>query len=98
MEGFDGINAKVLKELAEVIVDPITKLRISTVIWPDSLKCSEINSIFKEDDKSLPNNYRTISLISNVAKIFKKIIFNILFSFIQKHKVLSNNNLVLLKK
>ena len=72
MNGFDVINAKVLKELADVIVDPIVhiiNLCIGTVIWPDSLKCAEINPIFKEDDKSLPNSYRTISLISNLAKI-----------------------------
>ena len=101
MNGFDVINAKVLKELADVIVDPIVhiiNLCIGTVIWPDSLKCAEINPIFKEDDKSLPNSYRTISLISNLAKMLEKIIFNRLFSFIQKPKVLSPQQFSYIKK
>ena len=85
-----GGNAKVLKELAEVIVDTIVhiiNLCIGSAIWPDSLTCAENKPIFKDGDKSLSNNYRP--LISNPAKIFEKIIFNRLFPFIQKQSFIS---------
>ena len=87
-----GGNAKVLKELAVVIVDPIVhiiNLCIGSAIWPDSLTCAENKPIFEDGDKSLSNNYKPISLISNLAKIFEKIIFNRLFPFIQKQSFVS---------
>ena len=71
MEGIDEI--RVLKKLVEFIVDPIVhtiNLSIGTVICLDSLKYVELKPIFKDGDKSLPNNYRPISLIPYVGEIF----------------------------
>lgn len=92
--GIDGIHAKTIKNLEEFILEPlvyIINLSIGLAIWPDALKNAEIKPIFKEGDKQIPTNYRPISLISNFAKILEKIIFNRLFSFIKKNKILSDN-------
>lgn len=50
-----------------------------------------IKPIFKGGDKKQVNNYRPISLLSNFAKIFEKIIKKRLISFLENHKLLSKN-------
>ena len=72
--GVDGINAKTIKTIAPHIVIPlqhIFNLSIEHAIWPDSLKSAEILPIHKAKAKSDISNYRTISLISNIAKVLK---------------------------
>ena len=59
-------------------------------IWPNELKKAEITPIHKAKDKHSPNNYRPISLISNIAKIFEKLIHLRLLSFFNKYKIISD--------
>ena len=53
--------------------------------------------IFKTGSKRSPNNYRPISLISNIAKIFEKIIHNRLENLLTKHTILSKNQFGFIK-
>ena len=89
--GVDNINAKTLKILSEYISVPleyIFNLCIAESIWSDALKNSEV-PIYKTREKSHISNYRPISLISNIAKIFEKIIYNRLYQFLEKHNIIS---------
>ena len=47
--------------------------------------------VFKTGDKLLMSNYRPISILSSFPKIFEKCIYKRLFSFFDKHEVLSPN-------
>ncbi|XP_046628200.1 uncharacterized protein LOC124309028 [Neodiprion virginianus] len=92
--GVDGISSKVLKIIANDISVPleyIFNMCINRVIWPSALKKTDIIPIFKSGNKHLTTNYRPISLISNLAKIFEKIIFNRLYSFCISNILISNN-------
>ena len=73
----DDIPAKVLNKCAEELAHPIS------MIWnksfeegsiPDVLKLQFINPIFKKGDKTKAENYRPISLTSQVIKIFERIV------------------------
>ena len=50
---------------------------------------AKIIPIFKTDDDTDPSNYRPISLLSNFNRIFEKLIFKRMESFIAQHNMLS---------
>ena len=57
----------------------------------DSLKSAEVVPIHKAKAKTDISNYRPISLISNIAKIFEKIMYNRLYSFLKDCNILSDS-------
>ena len=63
--------------------------------FPKLLKISKIIPIYKGGDNDNPVNYTPISLQSIFDKIFEKIVYNRLKSFITKTKFDMNSNMVL---
>jgi hypothetical protein len=47
---------------------------------PSSWKEAHVTAIFKKGDASLANNYRPISLISTIEKVFERLIFKHVFN------------------
>lgn len=73
----DGCTTKLIKIISDSITHPlkhIFNLIISSATWPQHLKAAQIIPIHKNGSKTDLNNYRPISLISNIAKICEKII------------------------
>ena len=98
--GVDKINAMTLKAISEHIADPLAHIInkcIEKSIWPDALKAAVVVPIHKSGKKLVVNNYRPISLISNIAKIFEKVVYERIFDFIYKHKILSEKQFGFIK-
>lgn len=98
--GIDGISAKILKTIAPIIADTLAYVInhcIETSIWPDMLKVAEVIPIYKAGKKNDMGNYRPISLISNIAKIFEKIIHSRIINFINQSKILSEKQFGFIK-
>ena len=98
--GIDNINAKTLKAISHHIADTLAytfNLCNEMVIWPDALKSAEVIPIYKAGSKNEMTNYRPISLISNIANIFEKIIHNRIINFISKHNIISKNQFGFIK-
>ena len=55
-------------------------------IFPNLLKSAQVIPVFKNGSRLSCNNYRPISLLSNIGKIIEKLIHNRLNHFLEQHK------------
>jgi hypothetical protein len=71
--GYDEITSKIIKISKPFIIAPIINIcnkMLSQAVYPERLKFSLIKPIYKGGDKSSHNNYRPISLLPVLSKIF----------------------------
>ena len=89
--GLYSCPTHLLKEVSHIISQPLASLLnmpVSLGTYPRKLKLAKIIPIFRADDVENPNNYRPISLLSNFNRIFEKLIYVRMSSFIDKHDLL----------
>ena len=87
--GHDEISSKLLKDIGVVIAPTLSVIinqSLCTGVFPDKLKIAKVIPLFKKGDESLIENYRPISLLSSISKVFERIVFN------QLYKYLDDNN------
>ena len=80
--------------MAATIVSPSLTLvfakSIETGIFPDEWKLARVTPIFKKGERDDPNNYRPISVIPSVAKIFEKCVCDQLSEYLNANNPLSH--------
>ena len=59
-------------------------------MFPDRLKYSEVQPLFKKGEKTEITNYRPISLLYSFSKIIEKIIYKRLISYLTENNILAN--------
>ena len=88
------IPVKVIKKASHVIspvlANHFNEFMISG-IFPDELKIGKITPIYKKGDCELFENYRPVSTLPVFGKIFEKIIYTRLYSFLTSQKILHKN-------
>ena len=90
--GIDSICGEFLKFSEMRLVPFLTKLynRIyDNLHYPEAWNCSIITPIYKKGEKTDPNNYRGISLLSVTSKVFTAILHNRLYQWTEKNEKLS---------
>ena len=78
-DGLDGIPACLLKASISYIAGYLThnfNLVIFAGIIPSDWKSVRVTPIFKADSRFGPNNYMPISVLSVIAKLFERAVFN----------------------
>ena len=86
--GIDGIPSKIIKQAKTVISPYLTKIinvSFETKIFPDILKKVIIKPIHKKDDKNDISNYRPISILPVISKIFVRATLNQLLTFFENN-------------
>ena len=57
-------------------------------ICPRSLKTAKVIALFKKGDPEMTSNYRSISLLSSFSKLYERLMYKRLYSFITHNKLI----------
>ena len=64
---------------------------LKSSIYPSTWKKANVTPVHKKGDKQCVSNYRPVSLLPVFGKIFEKLIFNEIYSFLDREKLLNTN-------
>ena len=93
--GHDRIPGKLLRDAAEVIAPSLSAIfnaSINTGIFPQDFKIAIISPIHKAGSKTNCDNYRPISVLSSVAKIYEKLVTEQLEIYLERLITFLQNN------
>ena len=85
--GLDAIPAKILKLAAHIIAPSLTyifNLSLQSGIYVNDWKRARVTPIFKSEDKSKCENYRPISILSIVSKVFEKEVLRQVYTYVNE--------------
>ena len=89
--GLDNIPPRLLKAAADIIAPSLTyifNLSLSKGVFPQDFKVAKVTPLFKSGSRDQVGNYRPISVLPIVAKVFEKEVHK------QLYKYLTDNNLL----
>jgi hypothetical protein len=92
--GIDGITSTLISKLKGSLTKPLVYLfrqSFDTCKIPSEWKDAIVTPLFKKGKKTLPDNYRPISLTSQVGHIFERVIKSKLSSFLESSGKISNS-------
>ena len=85
---FNNIPAKILvanHDICSPILCTNFNYSVKESKFPDSLKISEITPCHKQDETTLKSNYRPVSILPTVSKIFERILNDQAYTYMNKH-------------
>ena len=86
--GIDGISAKIMKLSYEHILKPLTNVInfcYSENIFPDRMKIAQVVPLHKKNSILEKGNYRPVSILPTLSKIFERVIHSQLSYFFNNH-------------
>ncbi len=90
--GVDGLTTGLMKACGEAIIPPtllhVFNISISKGKFPTIWKIARVTPLFKEGKTDDANNYRPISVLPILSKVFERVIHN------RTYEYLSNTNLL----
>lgn len=89
--GNDEIPTKIIKASIFNILSPLTHIinrSLMTGMIPNQLKIARIIPIYKTSDHKLLKNYRPISLLPSLSKIYEKVMSNKIMSYLNSQNIL----------
>lgn len=89
--GHDGLSSIMLKGIATSVSPILTCIinqSLCTGIFPQSLKIAKIIPIFKKENPHITDNYRPVSLLPIISKIFEKVVFIQVYDYFTENDLL----------
>jgi hypothetical protein len=89
--GFDSVSTCTIQKIANLIVPPLTAVinkSFSSGVFPDLCKIAKIILIYKSGDENECTNYRPISILPSLSKVFEKLMSIRLSKFPNMHNIL----------
>ena len=89
--GVDEISNKLLKAIGTELSKPLAIIInqcLLTGIFPDLLKIAKVKPLFKRGDACQLNNYRPISLLPTISKVFESVIYSQLYTYFSENNLL----------
>ena len=77
------------------VAKPLCKLfnySLEAGVFPSDWKTSNVVPVHKKNDTQNKCNYRPVSLLCNVSKIFERLVYNKMYSFLMENKLLNPHN------
>ncbi len=91
--GPDNISPQVLRHCASELAGPLSQVFSACVggnTWPSVWKEARVVPVHKKNSRADPVNYRPISLLSVVGKVFERIVAEVICRHLDDNNLLSN--------
>jgi hypothetical protein len=92
--GPDLIHNRILKAASNYITEPLTRYFnrcLSESKFPDPWKVAHVTPLYKKGQRELCSNYRPISLLSCVGKMFESCVQKHIFAFLKENTILTSS-------
>ncbi len=89
--GADGLSARLLKLAAPGIAKSLTQLfnySLKSGQIPREWKAAHVTPVPKKGDKNLTKNYRPVSVLPTVVKVFEAMVHHQLFTYLEANSLL----------
>ena len=90
--GPDLMSPRLLKEGSPILAEPYSLIFTSSLRtgqFPTTWKDGNITALHKKEDRSMPSNYRPISLLCQAGKSFERCVHKQLYNYINQHNLLT---------
>ena len=90
--GPDLMSPRLLKEGSPILAEPYSLIFTSSLRtgqFPTTWKDGNITALHKKEDRSMPSNYRPISLLCQAGKRFERCVHKQLYNYINQHNLLT---------
>ena len=92
--GPDDISVNMVKLCGQHLCVPLKIIFdniLQTGIFPDQWKKANVTPVHKKNDKQLITNYRPISLLPILAKVYERIIFKNVYNYLISNNLITKN-------
>ena len=94
-KGFDNLPNRLLKNCAQSLATPFSdlfKLILATSHFPTAWEIASVIPLHEFGSLHDVNNYRPISILPSLSKVFEKLIHKHLYSYFETNNLLYNSN------
>ena len=92
--GIDNISCKIIKIAAPAISDSLTFIfnqALTLSSFPNEWKMARVIPLYKNGQRNIPGNYRSISVLPAISKIMERIMYHQLYNYLTKFELLSDS-------